>query len=96
MAGSQGSAGAVYVIATQILEALLPAIEAAGKAEATAAYAGNYTAGASNSTTTLSVDDGPGLKATNFHINGKDIIKEYSSPNPYGGSSGAPPPEIRL
>lgn len=95
MAGAQASDEVIFVTVTKILQALLPAIEAAGKAEAKATYAGKYTAGAGNSIT-LSVHDGPGLRATNFKIRGKDIIKGYSAFNPYGGGSDSPPPEVRL
>ncbi|EAQ83479.1 hypothetical protein CHGG_09883 [Chaetomium globosum CBS 148.51] len=60
---------------------LLPAIEAAGKSETAAAYAGTYTDKRTNSTLTLSLtaaaddddDDGPGIAITRYIMRGVDV-----------------------
>ena len=94
IAGPAGGQDVVYGIATQIIWNLLPAIEAAGKAEAKAAYAGTYEAGSSTNVTAsiiLAIDDGPGLLVTNYTSRGHDLIAEYAvltnSPSP---------PEVRM
>jgi hypothetical protein len=54
----------------------------AGKAEARKKYVGDYQAisrGNVTATISLSLDDGPGLKLTNWTPYGKDILREYLS-----------------
>lgn len=59
---------------SQAIQALLPAIEKAGKAETKAMYAGRYTDKATNSSITLSLnDDGPGVSLSHFIMRGVDV-----------------------
>lgn len=77
-AGPDTSSGVVQVMLSQIVEALIPAIDAAAKTQAKEIYAGTYTA-TSNATITLSVDSGPGLLASNFSVNGIDVVEALGS-----------------
>lgn len=95
-AGPEASFGGLQGILTQVVQAILPAIEEAGKAEATARYAGTYKT--ANSSIVLKLDNGPGLLVSKFVSNGKDILKTY--PNITSGSAsgtfGAPLVSLRL
>lgn len=80
MAGPQASQGILFALVTQLVWALVPAIEAAGKAEAKVKYAGTYhasTAGKVTGTITLAIDDGPGLVVSDYTSNGHGILKEW-------------------
>lgn len=61
------------LLADLVLSKFLPVVEKIGKDEAAAAYAGTYALG--NSSLTLAVDDGPGLKITNWFSNGIDLLR---------------------
>ncbi|KAK3292926.1 beta-lactamase/transpeptidase-like protein [Chaetomium fimeti] len=75
----EGSQTSMTLMMSRIVQSLLPAIEAAGKAETAAAYAGTYTDKRTNSTLTLSLDaaaaadDGPGVAITQYIIRGVDV-----------------------
>lgn len=71
-AGPDTNEGLIQGLLSQIMTALIPALDAANKAHATAAYAGTYAAGSDS--VTLAVDDGPGLRVTDFRINGVDTV----------------------
>jgi hypothetical protein len=71
-AGPDTSEGAIQVILSQVMTALIPALEDANKAHAKNVYAGTYIADADH--ITLAVDDGPGLVVTNFSVNGVDTV----------------------
>ncbi|KAK1977888.1 beta-lactamase [Colletotrichum cereale] len=61
-------------IISPVMEALIPALEHANKESADAAIAGTYADGKTNSTLTLSVDNGPGLSLTNYTVRGVDVL----------------------
>ncbi|KAI1499928.1 beta-lactamase/transpeptidase-like protein [Biscogniauxia marginata] len=86
--GAESSSNLVESILTQVVQALLPTIEDAGKAEAETNFGGNYTDAATNSSITLSTDDAPGFAVSNWVIRGVDIIENYSS---FATLSSAPP-----
>ncbi|KAI1058907.1 hypothetical protein LB507_004033 [Fusarium sp. FIESC RH6] len=64
---------------SNIVQELLPALEQAGKDEAEKKYGGTYSDAETESSITLSVDDEPGFKVTNWTANGVDIAKTYLS-----------------
>ncbi|KAH6623277.1 beta-lactamase/transpeptidase-like protein [Chaetomium tenue] len=72
---TEGSQTTMTLMMSRILQTLLPAIEAAGKAETAAAYAGTYSDKRTNSSLTLSLteDDGPGIAITRYIIRGVDV-----------------------
>ncbi|KAF3905354.1 Beta-lactamase [Arthrobotrys entomopaga] len=78
MGGESSSLNIELVIASQVLQAFVPAIEAAGKAEATRNFAGKYVDKVSNSSIVLEIDDGPGLLVTNWTSLGKDVLQTYA------------------
>lgn len=62
-----------------LLESLIPSLEALAREQAESAYAGRYVGPSHNSTETeatlsLAVDDGPGVKITEWTNNGKSIL----------------------
>ncbi|CAM1510986.1 Fc.00g084990.m01.CDS01 [Cosmosporella sp. VM-42] len=79
VAGPEVNAGVVQLMVSNIVTALLPALEEAGKDQSKVAYAGTYSDAASNSSLTLSLDDSPGFSVTNWTVRGVDIIDTYLS-----------------
>lgn len=77
--GPQSNADLVDLVLTKLVQGLLPAIEEAGKSEATPKFSGSYADAASNSTITLSLDDAPGFAVSKWIVRGVDIIKNYGS-----------------
>jgi len=72
----------VDALLSQIVSDMIPAIEQANKDEARRRYEGFYqTAGAQGTATIqLSVDDGPGLKISNWTTStGADVFQEFSA-----------------
>ncbi|TDZ35250.1 Beta-lactamase-like protein [Colletotrichum spinosum] len=82
-----GPASTQFLFPMQIIspaiEALIPALEEANKEAAHAAFAGTYADPETNSTLTLSIDDGPGLSLTTLTVRGFDVLSNI--PN-YGTS----------
>lgn len=74
VAGPEVSGSTVALLYNAMLKVLLPAVEQAGKVEAKAAYGGTYSDKDSNSTFSLSLDDGPGFEVTKWVANGVDVI----------------------
>ncbi|KAL1969876.1 hypothetical protein VTN77DRAFT_7385 [Rasamsonia byssochlamydoides] len=93
-AGSSASYGVVYPAVTQILQALLPAVEQAGKAEANSTFAGTYQLKSSNTSITISVDDnGPGLKVSDWFTDGDSMGENWPVISaPAGTQPGSPMP----
>ncbi|KAI1390023.1 beta-lactamase/transpeptidase-like protein [Hypoxylon trugodes] len=88
--GPESDGNVIQVLFSQIIQALLGAIETAGKDDATAAFAGTYLDEATNSTITLAVDDeGPGLGISNWTVRGVDVPSHWAQ---YFGT-GDPVPE---
>ncbi|KAI1462680.1 beta-lactamase/transpeptidase-like protein [Annulohypoxylon moriforme] len=76
--GPESSSNLVQQLFSQVIKTSLPAVEAAGKDEARAAFAGTYVNEGTNSTLTLTVDDeGPGLNITNWIVRGTDVPSSW-------------------
>ncbi|KAI0407138.1 beta-lactamase/transpeptidase-like protein [Xylaria palmicola] len=89
--GGESSADTVDFTLTDVVTALLPAIEDASKGQAGANYGGVYSDPATNSSIALSLDDGPGFAVSNWTVRGVDIIRNYGA---FGGLSSAPPADV--
>lgn len=66
-----------YTTATifgNVLQALLPALEAAGRADAEETYATEFADDDSDSSIVFTLDDGPGLLITNWTVRGVDVL----------------------
>ncbi|KAF9880293.1 beta-lactamase [Colletotrichum karsti] len=61
-------------VISPVISALIPALEQANKDAAKTAFAGTYTDPETNSTVTLSIDDGPGLSLTDLKIRGVPVL----------------------
>jgi hypothetical protein len=80
MAGPEASSGSFSaVVLSDVLRALIPAIDHAARAEAKPRFAGKYVDSASNSSLTISVDDGPGLVLSNWTVRGVDVLLNIPS-----------------
>ncbi|KAI1760639.1 beta-lactamase/transpeptidase-like protein [Hypoxylon sp. FL1150] len=77
--GPQSNSDLVDLVLTKLVQGLLPAIEKAGKTEASPKFGGIYSNAASNSTITLSLDDAPGFSVSMWVVRGVDVIKNYGS-----------------
>lgn len=83
MGGPNASSVAVQLGVGQLIEALIPVLDAAAKEEAKKNFAGKYKDEETNSTVTLSIDDGPGLRITELVMRDVDVLENfalYSSP----------------
>lgn len=69
--------GTMLGVASKLVETLVPAVEAVGKRESRARYAGIYGDPGSNDTMTIIVDSGPGLHVTRWLSEGRDILRTY-------------------
>ncbi|OLN94119.1 Beta-lactamase-like protein-like protein 2 [Colletotrichum chlorophyti] len=83
-AGAEAAAPFLFPsqVISPVITTLLPALEQANKDAAAPAFAGVYNDAETNSTLTLSIDDGPGLSLTNWSIRGFDVlanIQNYGS-----------------
>ncbi|KAI5923428.1 beta-lactamase/transpeptidase-like protein [Camillea tinctor] len=98
-AGGESSSNLVEAALTQVVRALLPAVEDAGKAEAAASFAGTYNDAATNSSVTLAADaddHAPGLAVTSWVANGLDILANYGSLASGGSSASDVAVSVRL
>ncbi|KAI1773445.1 beta-lactamase/transpeptidase-like protein [Hypoxylon cercidicola] len=78
--GPESSSEVVQLLFSQLVTGLLPAIEAAGKGDAQAVFAGTYVDEETNSTLTLNVDDGgAGLNITEWTVRGTDVPSHWLS-----------------
>ncbi|KAJ0308858.1 hypothetical protein COL5a_011277 [Colletotrichum fioriniae] len=66
-------------VISPVIQALVPALEKANKEHAAANFAGEYIDKETNSTLTLSIDDGPGLSLTNYTVRGFDVLSHIPS-----------------
>ena len=78
MGGPEASNAGVTVGMGQLVEVLIPALDAAAREEATRNLAGTYTDEESNSTVILSVDDGPGLLVTELVMRDVNVLENYA------------------
>ncbi|KAI0164392.1 beta-lactamase/transpeptidase-like protein [Hypoxylon sp. FL1284] len=77
-AGPEASGSVAQLLFSQTVAALLPAVEAAGKDQARAAFAGTYVDEDTGSKLTLAVDDeGPGLNVTEWNVRGTDVTTHW-------------------
>ncbi|KAI1324752.1 beta-lactamase/transpeptidase-like protein [Xylariaceae sp. FL0255] len=76
-AGAESSEDQVDYMHSAIVRALVPALESAGKEQASSAFAGTYTDKATNSSITIVTDDGPGFSVTNWTVRNTDIIASF-------------------
>ncbi|KAI1750270.1 beta-lactamase/transpeptidase-like protein [Xylaria castorea] len=94
--GGESSADMVDFTLTDIVTTLLPAIEDASKTQAGSNFGGKYSDATTNSSLTLSLDDGPGFAVSNWTVRGVDIVANYGS---FGALSSSPtdlPVRVRL
>ncbi|KAF2963609.1 hypothetical protein GQX73_g9976 [Xylaria multiplex] len=94
--GGEASADTVDIALTNVVTALLPAIEDASKTQGESNFGGTYSSSTTNSSITLSLDDGPGFSVSNWTVRGVDIIKNYGA---FGALSSGPtdlPVRVRL
>lgn len=76
--GPETSGGVVQLLFSQVVTTMLPAIEAAGKAQAKTSFAGKYMNKETNSTLVLEVDDeGPGLNIAKWTVRGTDVNSHW-------------------
>lgn len=96
--GPEASNSDVFFGTAKALEILLPALDKAAKTEAAQNLVGEYVDEATNSTITLTVDDGPGLLVSNWFSRGFDVLNGYPAAIQAMGSgeSNAPVPEASV
>ncbi|RSL62640.1 hypothetical protein CEP54_005570 [Fusarium duplospermum] len=76
--GPETSGGVVQLLFSQVVTMMLPAIEAAGKAQAKTSFAGKYINKETNSTLVLELDDeGPGLNIAEWTVRGTDVNSHW-------------------
>ncbi|KAL4757456.1 beta-lactamase/transpeptidase-like protein [Aspergillus foveolatus] len=73
LAAGQKTHNAVWALGDLISTIVIPALDAAGKEEASFRFAGTYASG--NDALTIITDAGPGLKVTKWSSNGKDLLE---------------------
>lgn len=79
-----------FSLLSQLLAALLPALEQAGKDQANAlGFTGTFRDVGSNSSLTLALDAGPGLAVTGWTARGHDVAALYASDAVAGLGAGA-------
>lgn len=86
MGGPDASSVGVTIGMGELVEVLIPALDAAAREEAKNNLAGTYTDEESNSTVTLAIDDGPGLLVTELVMRDLDVLENYALyANPQSG-----------
>lgn len=81
-----------FSLLSRLLSTVLPAIEQAGKEEASLSIAGTYTDATTNSSITLSLDDGPGMGISGWTVRGQNVMNVYA--NISGVSAGSIVPRL--
>ena len=79
LAAGEGTTSSVGILSDLIVEKLIPALERSAKEEARKKYTGTYQLGRNGSRITLTTDDGPGLKASQWRYNSLDMISAIAS-----------------
>lgn len=67
-----------FSLLSRLLSTLLPAIEQASRDEAGTSVVGTYTDKTTNSSITLSLDDGPGLGISGWSVRGHNVVDVYA------------------
>lgn len=93
MGGPDANSAAVTMAVGQIVELLIPALDEVAKEEAKKNFAGTYTDEETNSTVTLSLDDGPGLLVTELVMRDIDVLENYAL---YVATQGGAPPSEKI
>ncbi|KAF4457737.1 Beta-lactamase 2 [Fusarium albosuccineum] len=76
--GPESSGGVVQLLFSQVVTAMLPTIEAAGKAQAKKTFVGKYVNKITNSTLVIELDDeGPGLNIAEWTVRGTDVPSHW-------------------
>ncbi|KAI0465882.1 beta-lactamase/transpeptidase-like protein [Xylaria cf. heliscus] len=94
--GAESSADTVDFTLTDMVTTLLPALEDASKTQAASDFGGTYADATTNSSLTLSLDDGPGFAVSDWTVRGVDIVANYGA---FGALSSSPkdlPVRVRL
>ncbi|KAI1423518.1 beta-lactamase/transpeptidase-like protein [Xylaria sp. FL1777] len=94
--GGESSEDMVEFALTDVVTAMLPAIEDASKAQAEPSFGGTYSDAATNSSLTLSLDDGPGFAVSNWTVRDVDVIANYGALGELSGGSADMPVRVRL
>ncbi|KAI1108301.1 beta-lactamase/transpeptidase-like protein [Nemania sp. NC0429] len=94
--GDDSSSDMVDFALTDVVRAVLPAVEDAGKTQAEAGFAGTYADARTNSSLTLSLDDGPGFAVAAWTVRGVDIIANYGAFVALGSAPAEIPVRVRL
>ncbi|KAI1169649.1 beta-lactamase/transpeptidase-like protein [Nemania sp. FL0916] len=95
--GGESSADVVDFTLTDVVTALLPAVEDASKTQAQTDFGGVYSDASTNSSLTLSLDDGPGFEVQEWIVHGVDILKNYGAFDALsGGAATSVPVRVRL
>lgn len=79
LAAGVGTTEAVAGLADLVANALLPALEDAGKAEAKTNFGGIYKSSQTNTTISISTDDGPGLEVDSWVRDGDNMFTVLST-----------------
>jgi hypothetical protein len=83
--GEAVSSPLVYFMSEMLAATVLPVLEEVARDQAKATFAGHYAASNLNSSLTITVDDQPGLRVTEWISNGTDVFDAVglSSPGTY-------------
>lgn len=85
----------VQALTTQVLQRMLPVVDQVAREQASSRYAGQYISkDGSNSTLSLIVDNGPGLRVDAFTAHGQQVLDVISQLPSFGQLPS--PPSIRL
>lgn len=79
LAAGEGTTSTVGILSDLIVEKLIPVLEKRAKEEARKKYAGKYQLGQNGSRITLTTDDGPGLKVSQWSYKSLDVISAIAS-----------------
>ncbi|KAM0420410.1 hypothetical protein ACHAPT_011831 [Fusarium lateritium] len=82
MSGGREATANQFVTATilsAVINALVPAVEKAGRDFANEAFAGEYVDKSTNSSISFKIDDGPGLVINSWQVRGFDVLNYYGS-----------------
>ncbi|KAF4631598.1 hypothetical protein G7Y89_g6535 [Cudoniella acicularis] len=82
--GEAATSPLVYLISEMIASTVLPALDQVAKDQAEAAFAGHYAASSLNSSLTITADDQPGLRVTNWVSNGTEFFQDIGLGNNLG------------
>ncbi|KAK7730377.1 hypothetical protein SLS53_009077 [Cytospora paraplurivora] len=77
-AGPEADFTFAFSLLSRLLSTLLPAIDQASREEAGISVVGTYMDTTTNSSITLSLDDGPGLGISGWSVRGHDVVDIYS------------------